>query len=185
MMQRTQVSTVGALLACAFLLTGCAAESTTGSAGGTGPDNSSPASNPPAEPNEPDAAPVTQEATCDWDSDKLTADAPPAPTSTDGDLATAIIGAWQHTHIDEGSGYKPLKPTTDIRFVFPSTTTMLYCQNVASFSTPSERQVTMSLDGLEIILPEPATGYAVTAWDANTMVWENHRDGTFYLLQRR
>ena len=179
---RTQATIAGAFLTCALALTGCAAESTPVVA--EQPDSSSPSS-PAASPSDTTTEPVTQEETCDWDSPRLESGSADAPVSATGDLPTAIIGSWQHTHINSGSGYEAVKPTTDIRYVFPSTTTMLYCQDVTGATDHAERQVNVTLDGAELILPSPATGYAVTAWDADTMVWTNHRDGSLYLLKRR
>ena len=182
MMSLKQATTVGAFLACALVLTGCAAESKTENAQGP---NSTAQASPPAETTKPKDEPVVQEATCDWDTGRLESGSANAPSSTAGELSTALIGAWQHTHIDSGAGFEPVKPTTDIRYVFPSTTTMVYCQDVTGATNKAGRTVTVSLDGVELILPSPATGYAVTAWDADTMVWENHRDGSLYLLKRR
>ena len=96
----------------------------------------------------------------------------------------ALLGSWQHTHINEGGGFKPLKPTTDIRFVL-SSDTFLYCQDVQGATKRGENSAPMSLEGAEIVLPSPASGYAVVAWNENTMVWINHYDDSLYLLQRR
>ncbi len=52
-------------------------------------------------------------------------------------------------------------------------------------TSQAENAANFTLEGTEIVLPAPANGYAVVAWDADTMVWENHRDGSHYLLQRR
>ncbi len=182
MISRTQATFAGAFLTCVLALTGCAAENTAEVT--EQPDSSGPSTTPDSQ-SEPTSEPVTQEETCGWESARLDSGSADAPTSTGSELSTAIIGAWQHTHINSGSGYEAVKPTTDIRYVFPSTTTMLYCQDVTGATSQAERQVTMSLDGVEIILPSPATGYAVTAWNADTMVWTNHRDGSLYLLKRR
>ncbi len=173
---------VGAALTLSMILAGCAPD--------TGTVTQSPSS-APAAPDGNDAAeptenePATQEETCDWDSARLASDPADAPSGTRGDLATVLIGAWQHTHIDEGAGFEALGHTTDIRYVFPSTTRLLYCQDVAGATSQAENAVDFTLDGTEIVLPSPASGYAVTAWDKDTMVWTNHRDGSLYLLQRR
>ena len=53
-------------------------------------------------------------------------------------------------------------------------------QEQPDFSEPP-----LKLEGVEIILPSPASGYAVTAWTDDTMVWLNHYDGSLFLLQRR
>jgi|GEM_PF-4612461 len=182
MISRTQATLAAAFLSCALALTGCAAEvpSSAGDPPST-PDQSS----DPASPEETESVPVTQEESCDWDTARLDSGSADAPSAAGDDFETAIIGAWQHTHIDSGAGYEPVKPTTDIRYVFPSTTTMLYCQDAKGATSQAERKVTVSLDGVEIIVPAPATGYAAVAWDGDTMVWENHRDGSLYLLKRR
>ncbi|MGO2745318.1 hypothetical protein [Microbacterium sp.] len=39
-----------------------------------------------------------------------------------------LIGAWQHTHTDEGSGFEAVM--NDHRYVLPSPERMLYCQHV-------------------------------------------------------
>lgn len=172
-----------ALLVSALVLVGCAAEpvddtnSQSSDSAAPGTDSTAPA--------EPEPAPVTQEETCDWDSSRADSGSAKAPTGQSGDIATVLIGAWQHTHIDSGSGYEALAPTTDIRYVFPSTNRMLYCQDVAGATSQAENAVDITLEGTEIVLPSPATGYGVVAWDQNTMVWENHRDGSMYLLTRR
>ncbi len=140
-----------------------------------------PAPTSTTEAPEPDAT----EATCDWDSSRLPSDEPgDVPTSEGTDIAQVIFGSWQHTHIDAGAGFEPVKPTTDIRYVL-SSDRFLYCQDVEGATDQSENSAPLKLDGTEIILPSPATGYAVTAWDDNTMVWLNHRDDSLYLLKRR
>lgn len=130
-------------------------------------------------------APAIAAAGCDWDSERLSSEASDdAPSGEGTDFETAILGSWQHTHINEGSGFEPLKSTTDIRFVLTSDR-FLYCQDVDGATDKSEISTPLQLEGTDLVLPSPATGYAVTAWDENTMVWLNHRDGTLYLLKRR
>lgn len=192
----------GVSLASILLLGGCAAGPDLGGTGqspaaeSTAPpaaeESTAPAPPPapaeqkPVETESPESAPVTQEETCDWDSGRLdSGSASDAPSSPGADLETALIGSWQHTHIDSGAGFEPLETTTDIRYVFPSTTRLLYCQDVQGATTQAENAVDMELDGQEIVLPSPATGYTATAWSADTMVWTNHRDGSVYLLKRR
>ncbi len=174
---------ISAVLASVLLVTGCATESgTEGAAGSTSPG--SPATETETEPTEAEA--VTQEESCDWDSSRLAlGSGDSAPTSVGSELATALIGAWQHTHIDSGEGFEALSDGTDIRYVFPSSTRMLYCQDVDGATAQAERAVDIELDGTEIVLPAPATGYGATAWSADTMVWTNNRDGSIYLLKRR
>ena len=147
-------------------------------------------SNAPADPGaiaeeEVEIAAATQEETCGWGSGKVVGDAAAAPSGTAGSLDTVIIGAWQHTHFDTGAGYEAVGDGTDVRYVFPSTDRILYCQDVEGATQQAENAANFTLEGTEIVLPSPASGYNVVAWDANTMVWENHRDGSLYLLQRR
>lgn len=129
--------------------------------------------------------PDIENAGCDWDSGRLSSDgAGGEPTSEGSDLPQAILGSWQHTHIDTGAGFEPIGPDVDIRYVL-SADRFLYCQDVEGATDKSENSAPLKLEGAEIILPSPATGYAVTAWNDDTMVWLNHRDGSFYLLRRR
>src|SRR5690606_10745481 len=97
---RTKTIALSGVLAGALLLTGCAGDSSP-----EGADQPAPpaASEPAPEPGAEDA-PVVQEATCDWGSPRLAPDDASAPNSTTGELTTAIIGAWQHTPSDTGSG---------------------------------------------------------------------------------
>jgi hypothetical protein len=181
-MSRTKTTITGAFLICILALTGCAAETPSGSVDQPEPSSGT---TDPGTPAEPEQEPVTQEATCEWGSARLDSGSADSPNSTGGDLATTIIGSWQHTHIDSGSGYEAVKPTTDIRYVFPSTTEMLYCQDVQGATSQAENLVSFELNGTEIVLPSPATGYGVQTWTNDTMVWTNHRDGSLYLLKRR
>lgn len=139
----------------------------------------------PETDTEPETEAESVADTCDWDSARLSpGDTSAAPTGTAGKLSETIIGSWQHTHIDTGAGFEPLKSTTDIRFVL-SPDRFLYCQDVEGATDHSENSAPLRLDGSEIVLPSPATGYGVTAWDDDAMVWINHRDGSLYLLVRR
>ena len=182
-----------AVLASTLMLAGCAPtpifdspsaqnsqESTPSTAGGQA---STPAESPTTAP--PKTETPTQEESCDWKSPRMDSGSAKAPSGQSGDLAVALIGAWQHTHTDEGAGYVALKPTTDIRFVFPSSTRMLYCQDVKGATTQAENPVDLIINGMELELGSSGVSYGVVAWDANTMVWKNNRDGSNYLLQRR
>lgn len=155
------------------------------------PETSEPAPEPepttePVEP-EPTEEPVaTQAESCDWDNAKIDYGADAGiPSEPGSDPAAAIIGAWQHTHIDTGSGFEPLSPGTDIRYVFPSATRLLYCQDVTGATNQAENAVDIEINGTTIVLPAPATGYEMTAWTAESMLWTNERDGSTYLLRRR
>ena len=134
-----------------------------------------------AEAPEPD----NSEPSCDWDSERMSSNGTGnVPASEGDDVTQAVLGSWQHTHIDTGGGFEPLSPTTDIRYVLTSDR-FLYCQDVEGATDQSENSAPLKVEGIEIILPSPATGYAVATWDDNTMVWLNHRDDSLYLLQRR
>lgn len=206
---------LGAIVACGVLLAGCGSSgspeepepsteldsSSTAitpesgdpemEAGSPEPESSPPApETTEAEPTEAEAvsadpAAVTQEETCDWDTGRTdpSGDAPTSPG--DADLSSVLVGAWQHTHIDSGSGFEALETTTDIRYIFPSTSRLLYCQDVKGATTQAEQAADIELAGTDIIVPGGAPGYAVKAWDSDTMVWTNNLDGSLYLLQRR
>lgn len=129
--------------------------------------------------------PDSGDPTCDWNSGRLTSvDASQIPAAEGSELAQAILGSWQRTHTNTGSGFEPVGPTIDIRFVL-SADQFLYCQDVEGATDQAERSAPLKLEGAEIVLPSPASGYAVTAWTDDTMVWLNHFDGSLYLLQRR
>lgn len=140
----------------------------------------------PAVEDEPEEQPETvqsQEETCDWDSPKLTG-AADAPASQEGELTDVLVGAWQHTHTDEGAGFEPV--TNDHRYVFPAPERMLYCQHVPGATDHAENAANVVLNGTTIELPGGKYGYTVTAWDQDTMVWDNPVGGGYiYLLQRR
>ncbi|NLA09251.1 MAG: hypothetical protein GX871_03470 [Microbacteriaceae bacterium] len=180
------------LAVAALTLAGCAAEPAT-RAPEPGPSQGSPTSGGGEQESElgvegAEAAPplvaAVHEEDCGWGSPKLFA-APELPSGTEGALDVVLVGAWQHTHFDTGAGYEPVGEGTDVRYVFPSTERILYCQDVEGATQQAQNAAAFTLDGTEIVLPAPASGYAVVAWDANTMVWQNHRDGSHYLLQRR
>lgn len=178
----------GAIIATVLILGGCAspAENTPGttsepSSAATQPPTPTPDSTP--EPSAP--TPVTQDETCDWDSPRLASGGADAPASAGSDLSTALIGSWQHTHIDSGSGFEALGDTRDIRYVFPSTTKLLYCQDVKGATSKAEQSAAIELDGANIVLPAPSKGFTVTAWTDSTMLWTNNLDGSMYLLKRR
>lgn len=132
---------------------------------------------------DPDTTTSTQAESCDWDSPVLSAGAS-APSGQDGDLTAIIVGAWQHTHIDSGSGFEPIEDK-DIRYVFPSPERMLYCQHVPGVTEYAENGGDISWEDTGIVLPNGQVGYTVTAWDENSIVWKNEYEGSSYLLQRR
>ena len=213
-MGRRLLPLLASVTACAFLLVGCGASDRPQETARTNdsPAPSAPATassepvaaetepEPAASQSEPEtpssasevptatvpkASPVVQEETCDWDSAPLSGVGAVPAGPGDTELASALVGAWQHTAIDSGSGFEPLGATTDIRYVFPSTQRLLYCQDVKGATSQAENAADISLQGADIMLPGNVAGYTVTAWDAGTMVWKNNRDDSLYLLQRR
>lgn len=149
----------------------------------TPPDSQEPAASEtdaPAEPTGP-AGPVEQAASCEWDIPAITA-AAAAPTGQDGELATVLIGSWQHTHIDSGDGWETLDK--DIRYVFPAPGQLIYCQHVPGITDHAENSTTHTLEGT-LIAPPSHKGFDATAWSADRMVWTNNYDGSRYLLARR
>lgn len=65
---------------------------------------------------------LSQAEDCDWDAPRLSAAAEP-PEAQEGAPAEVLVGAWQHTHTDEGAGFEAV--TNDHRYVFPSPDRML------------------------------------------------------------
>lgn len=167
-------------LIAALSLTGCAARPAAPE--GSHPDGHAAA--PTGEPTDaPDAPePAVQAASCEWDLERRHAE-PVTPDGTGGDLATVLVGSWQHTHSDTGSGFEPVDH--DIRFVFPAPVQLIYCQHVPGITEHAERAAAITLDGTDLVLPDPAPGYRVLAWDQNSMLWLNKMDGSTYLLTRR
>jgi len=137
-----------------------------------------PETDAPAEP----AGPAEQADSCEWDLDRVTADATP-PSGQAGDLAMVLIGSWQHTHFDTGNGMEA--NTNDIRYVFPSVDDLIYCQHVEGITDHAENRASISLDGTVIQPPSPHPGFEVMAWSADRMLWKNNFDGSTYLLVRR
>lgn len=126
---------------------------------------------------------LSQEETCEWDSPRISGAAEPTEAQA-GELAEVLVGAWQHTHTDEGSGFDEV--TNDHRFVFPAPDRMLYCQNVPGATENKENATDVVLNDTRIEWGGGEYGYTVLAWDADTMVWENPVGGGYlYLLQRR
>lgn len=156
---------------------------------GPGPDpvsshtQGSDAPETPAQDQPP--APRVQEETCDWDSPQLVSQGASGivPSGQVGSLPDTIIGAWQHTHFDTGSGFEPV--AEDIRYVFPSIDRILYCQHVPGITNQAQNAADISWEGDRIVLPGAAPGYLVTEWSDSAMVWLNLMDDSHYLLQRR
>lgn len=182
---------LGAAIAGALTLAGCAPEpGSTADAGNNGTEDTS-AKTVEASGLDADESgdrgeqtePHTHVEDCNWDSDAVTTVAA-APGSQKGDLRTVIVGAWQHTAIDHGSGFEPLG-IQDIRYVFPSPDRLLYCQHIPGVLEHLHNAADISWDGTRIVVPGGAPGFEVLEWNDSTMVWTNHMDGTTYLLQRR
>ncbi len=170
-------------------LTGCAAESR-GDDAPSAPEAGTPSgtAGPSDATAEQDAAsddPRIQGESCDWDTAALSADSLPGiPSGQEGELHAVIIGAWQHTHYDAGGGYQALADE-DIRYVFPSTGRLLYCQHVPGVTEHRDSGADIGWEDTIIVLPGGAPGFIVSAWNDEAMVWTNRMDGSLYLLQRR
>lgn len=176
--------------ASALILSGCAAEPEDAPSDATAeaPIEAAPTEQEEAEEEEPEAEPeaATQEKTCDWDTAALRPGSTgEVPTSADGDINTAIIGAWQHTHIDEGDGFYEVGEGTDIRFVFPSPTEFLYCQDIAGVLEERQIDATVVIENNEISRPDSDPVYVAQAWSDDTLVLTNMLDQSLYLLKRR
>lgn len=177
--------TLGALVSVIALgVAGCVGPPISGT---PGPDtetpsaSQTPAESPAPEPEEP-AGPTEQAASCEWDKAQVSAEAT-RPTGQEGNLATVLIGSWQHTHFDSGAGMESLEE--DIRYVFPAPGQLIYCQHVPGITDHAENKATFTLENTLIALPAPHKGFEVTAWSTDRMVWTNNFDGSTYLLVRR
>lgn len=175
--------TQAALICAALVLAGCGTsaepDNTAGESVQTPRTEPIPSQDSPAEAAETQA----QEETCDWESPKISGTTE-EPAEQEGKLAEMIVGSWQHTHTDEGSGFKAT--TNDHRYVFPSSDRMLYCQHVPGATDHDENAADIVLNGTTIELPGGKYSYTVTAWDEDTLVWDNPVGGGYvYLLKRR
>lgn len=166
-----------------LLLLGCAAEAPEDPDSGNGVGTTLSESEAAPEVIE-DTAPRQQSEDCEWDVPALASPAVSLPSEGDGDLGVRLVGAWQHTHFDSGSGFEPIDGK-DIRYVFPSTERMLYCQHVPGITEFAEQGTDISLEGQAIALPGSHPGFTVREWNDSSMVWVNNMDGSLYLLQRR
>lgn len=177
-----RLTAAGAALTIALAMTGCASAVDLPAPGATTVDGSS--DSPSATPGAGTEEPTQQAASCEWDLPQLAAGDPVAPGGTAGDLATVLVGSWQHTHIDEGDGFEAVDE--DIRYVFPSAEQLIYCQHVPGATDHAENKVAITLDGSTILPPSPHKGFEALAWSADTMLWgNNYIDGVTYLLVRR
>lgn len=183
---RRHVAAIAMAAAATCVLAGCAQGSTPQLDEGTSttPSAAQEASSAPEEESPAEAGDEnSQEETCDWDSPKISG-AAEATDAQDGDLAEVLVGSWQHTHTDEGSGFEEV--TNDHRFVFPAPDRMLYCQHVPGATEHQENATDVVLNDTRIEWGGGDYGYTVMAWDADTMVWDNPVGGGYvYLLQRR
>src|SRR5690554_4493835 len=126
----------GIVCMAALLLTSCAPEPGVEVLTSEAVSSESAATELTEEAEEPQA-PVEQADSCDWDSPKVSGD-PAPPSGQDGDLQSTIIGAWQHTHYDEGGGWEAMNH--DIRYVFASGDQILYCQHVPDVTEHAENR---------------------------------------------
>lgn len=184
-MKLTRVMAVSLLVAA--MAAGCSkdSEESASEPQGSTPSATGEASEPPASeaPEETEAGPRTQAADCDWGSAPIKGSGK-AVKGQDGDLAEVLVGAWQHTHIDTGSGFKPLKAGEDIRYIFPSSSQLMYCQDIKGVLEKQDTTADLKIQGPKLVFPGNP-GYKVIAWDDSTMVWVNLRGNEKYLLARR
>lgn len=186
--RRNQASWIATVSVALLLLGGCAAEPTdtdSNKAREAVAENpaETPANTPATEPD--NTGPREQAEDCEWSSPTISvASVPSVPAGQEGAIEDVIVGSWQHTHYDSGTGYQPLEGK-DIRYVFPSTERILYCQHVPDITDFAENAAPISWDGTRIVLPGSAPGYIVSEWNDSTMVWINRMDDSRYLLQRR
>lgn len=178
----------GCALLVAALLAGCAADIELNPGPVPGGEVSTPTA-PQVDPTGPGDAeeerPAEQAASCEWERPTLVpAAAPAVPEGRSGELRTVLIGSWQHTHLDSGSGLTPVEDK-DIRYVFPAADQLIYCQHVPGITDHAENRAPISLDGDTILPPSPHPGFEVLAWSGDTMLWQNNFDGSQYLLVRR
>lgn len=170
----------------ALLLIGCgegvsAGEGPAAPGSASSQSQASESEEPHSEPEEEAAS--APEATCDWDSPRVSAPAD-VPEGQSGELSELLVGSWQHTHTDEGSGFEEVM--NDHRYVFPLPERLLYCQHVPGATEYAENAADVVLNGTAIELPGGKYAYTVTAWDNDTMTWDNPVGGGYiYLLQRR
>jgi hypothetical protein len=129
------------------------------------------------------AMPQSQEESCGWDASRLSTGVPDVPKSGDVELQSSIVGAWQHTHFDTGSGYEAV--SHDIRYVFPSSDRLLYCQHVPGVTEYAENAADVTWDNTRIVIGGSTPRFEVLSWNATTMIWLNLADDSHYLLQRR
>lgn len=174
------------VLATALALTvaGCVGPPVTGASGPGSPEPTTAPEAPQPDQSTPPAAPIEAVAdSCEWEAPRLDSADTTTPTAQDGELASALIGSWQHTHFDSGSGWEA--NTNDIRYVFPTDSTLLYCQHVPGITDHAENRAGMTLNGTVIQPPDPHPGFEVVAWSTDRMLWTNNLDGSRYLLVRR
>ena len=148
-------------------------------------ESAEPAAEQTSEPIEEteDAAPAAADDSCGWDAPAVRPGADAAPSGQAGDLLDAVLGSWQHTHYDEGSGFTPVE--ADIRYVFASSSEILYCQDVPGVTDQAENRAPIEWDGQQIMLQGTTPSFIVTDWSSEAMLWHNPTDGSTYLLQRR
>jgi hypothetical protein len=163
-------------------LTGCLGQPITGT---PAPDAAAPGAAAPdttAPTTDDGAGPAEQVDSCEWEKPQASSEAT-LPSGHEGDLATVLIGSWQHTHYDSGDGMEAVD--NDIRYVFPAPGELIYCQHVPGVTDHAESRAAFTLDGSLIAPPSPHKGFEVTAWSADRMAWTNNFDGSTYLLIRR
>lgn len=136
----------------------------------------------PEDSSDSAAEAVVQAADCGWEMPRI-AGSGSAPSDPPSELATRIIGAWQHTYFSEGGAQTATLP--DIRYIFPSEGGLIYCQDIPGSTSSSEARTDFVIEGTFIKLPDDHPGFEVIAISDDAMLWINHIDGSEYLLERR
>lgn len=176
------LSTVAVAAALSLAVSGCVGPPVTGPATPGGPAPTAPAGETGSPGASEPGAPRVQADSCEWELPRVNADAV-TPSGQSGELVSVLIGSWQHTHFDTGSGWE--STSNDLRYVFPAEDRMIYCQHVPGITDHAENRAGISLEGALIQPPSPHPGFEVVAWSTDTMLWVNHFDDSRYLLVRR
>ncbi len=170
-------------MVCIFGLASCAAEDDTPPASQDVPaDSGTTGSEETAAPEEAASEAVVQAADCGWEAPRIEGSAA-APSDAPTNLAAQLVGAWQHTHFDTGSGLEA--PLPDNRYVFPTEGGMLYCQDLPGVTDKAENATEITITGNLIQPPGGHPGFEVVAVSDDAMQWINKTDGSTYLLARR
>ena len=95
-------------------------------------------------------------------------------------------GTKRHTHFDLnlGNGWETFGDGVDRRYVYPDSTTVVYCVITSTGANPSELSATYSVAGDQVDLDN---GNSLTAisWSSDAILFSNNLDDSLELHQRR